>query len=102
MAGSMVSTQINKFWKASVGVDLERNITTTLLRKMMATTVHHNAPELRQPVADLMNHDIKTARKEYFLVEKKKSVAETGARLRKKIRTHFQPEQKWIGHHRRC
>ena len=54
---------------------MERMITATLLRKMAATTVHVNAPDLRltdllTSVADLMNHDINTAKKEYFLIEK--------------------------------
>ena len=89
MATSMISTQLNKFWKAGINTDMERRITTTLLRKMAATTVHEHAPELRQSVADLMNHDIKTAKKEYFLIEKKKSVAATGAKLRELIRTDF-------------
>ena len=56
---------------------------------MTTTTIHENAPELGQSVANLMNHDLKTAKKEYFLLEKKKSVAATGAKIRKIIRTDF-------------
>ena len=66
-------------------MDVERRV-TTLLRKMAATTVHEHAPELRQSVSDLMNHDIKTTKKESFLIEKKNSVAATAAKLRELIR----------------
>ena len=89
MATSMIGTQLNRFWKIAVNIDIERRITSTLIRKMTTTAVHENAGDLRQSVADLMNHDLKTAEKEYFLVQKKKSVAATAARLRDIIRTAF-------------
>lgn len=53
------------------------------------TAVHENVPELRDSLANLMNHDVKTARKEYFLQEKTKSMASTEAGVRDITRTNF-------------
>ena len=89
MASSMVGTQLNSFWKNSVNIDMQRRITSTIIRKMTTTAVHKNARDMRQSLANLMNHDLKTAEREYFLVEKKKSVAATTARLREVVRTDF-------------
>ena len=94
MDTSLVCSAFNTFWKNCLNLDMERRITTTLCRKMTVTTVHQNAPDLRQDTANLMNHDLKTAQKEYFLLEKKKSVAATGARIRSLIRTDFNSDSK--------
>ena len=89
MATSMVSTQLNTFWKNGVDVDFERRICATLIRKMSTTVVHANEPSLKVPLAQLINHDVRTAEREYFLQEKKKCVAGTSARLRQAIRTDY-------------
>ena len=86
MATSMVSTQLNKFWQCGINVNFEHRITTTLLRKMSTTAVHEHEPELGISLSNLMNRDIKTARKEYFLKDKKKTVAATSIRLQEIIR----------------
>ena len=90
MATSMVSTQLNTFWRNAVNIDLRGRITATLLRKMTTTAVHSNAPELKRSLANLMNHDVRTAEREYFLQEKKKTVAATSSQLRKIIRTDYE------------
>ena len=72
MDTSLVCTAFNTFRKNCFNLDMERRVTTTLCRKMTVTTVHQNVPDLRQDTANLMNHDLKTAQKEYFLLEKKK------------------------------
>ena len=69
---SLVCTVYNTFYKNCLNLDIERRVTTTLCRKITVTTVHQNVPDLRQDTANLMNHDLKTAQKEYFLLEKKK------------------------------
>ena len=92
MATSMVSTQLSTFWKKAIGVDLERRVCPTLLRKMATTVVHGNEPSIKGKLAQLMNHDVRTAEKEYFLQEKKKIVAETSSRLRDAIRTSYESD----------
>lgn len=89
MDSSMVTTQLNTFWKNALGIDLERRICATLIRKMSTTVVHGNEPDLKLNLANLMNHDVRTAEREYFLQEKKKTVADTSARLRTALRTDY-------------
>ena len=86
MDSTMVTTQLNQFWKIAVNKDLSRAINPTLIRKMTTTTVHEQEPSRKREVATIMNHDIRTAEKNYFLQEKKKSVSETGAFVRSIIR----------------
>ena len=85
----MVTTQLNNFWKNALNIDLERSVSATLIRKMYATVVHANVPELKVKLANLMNHDVRTGEWEYFLPEKKKTVVETSARLRTALRTDY-------------
>ena len=82
MASSMVSGQLNTFWKTAVSIDLDQRVTATLLRKMTTTAVHSNAPVLKTPLANLKNHDVRTAECEYFLQEQKKTVAATSSQIR--------------------
>ena len=89
MDSSMVTTQLNNFWKNALNIDLERSVSATLIRKMYATVAHSNVPELKVKLANLMNHDVRTAEQEYFLPEKKKTVVETSARLRTALRTDY-------------
>ena len=89
MDSSMVTTQLNSFWKNALNIDLERSVSATLIRKMSATVVHANVPELKVKLANLMNHDVRTSEREYFFQEKKKTVVETSARLRTALRTDY-------------
>ena len=86
MDSTMVTTKLNQFWKIAVNKDLSRAINPTLIRKMTTTTVHEQEPSRKREVATIMNHDIRTVEKNYFLQEKKKSVSETGAFVRSIIR----------------
>ena len=53
---------------------------------MTTTAIHEHEPQLGMPLAHLMNHHLKTAKKEYFLKEKKKTVSSTSSRLQEIIR----------------
>ena len=46
---------------------------------MTTTAVHEKAPAQKRSVATIMNHDVRTAERDYLLQEKKKKVAATGA-----------------------
>ena len=86
MAPSMITAQMNAFWKAALGVDMEKRLTATIVRKMTTTAVHENAPSLKKDLANLMNHNVRTAEQSYFLQEKKKGVTATSAQVREIIR----------------
>ena len=89
MAVSMVAQQLNMFWKHSTLQNLEHRMTANRLRKMTVSVVHTNAPELKKPLANLMNHDVRTAEKKYLLEDKKRKVADTCAKVRELVRTDF-------------
>lgn len=88
MAPSMISTQMNNFWK-SAGFDMSKKLNATIIRKLTTTAVHKNEPGLKKDLANLMNHDVRTAESDYYLQEKKKSVAQTSAKVQGIIRTNF-------------
>lgn len=46
---------------------------------MTTTAVHEKVPAQKRSVATIMNHDVRTAERDYLLQEKKKKVAATGA-----------------------
>ena len=48
MGSTMVTTQLNQFWKIAVNKDLSRAINPTLIRKMMTTTVHEKEPSRKR------------------------------------------------------
>ena len=53
---------------------------------MTTTAAHEREPTQKRSVATIINHDIRTAEIDYFLQEKKKKVATTGAFVREMIR----------------
>ena len=77
MAASMITQQMNCFWKTALGIDMEKRLTANIVRKMTTTAVHQSNPELKNDLANLMNHDVRTAEANYFLQEKKKGIAVT-------------------------
>ena len=80
MGPNMVTTQLNQFRKKTTNKDLHcRIINPILIRKMTTTAVHEKAPAQKRSVATIMNHDVRTAERDYLLQEKKKKVAATGA-----------------------
>ena len=70
MQSGGVSKQINSIWKRS-GVygdntPPKRNLCTNIIRKSVTTLVHdHEDERIQQPVADLLAHDLNTAKKIY-------------------------------------
>ena len=65
----MVVSQMNLFWNAATNNDLSRAINPTLVRKMATTLVHEKEPDEKKEKAVIMNHDVQTAKKNYFLLE---------------------------------
>ena len=90
---SMESSQINKaiksVWKKA---GMKGSPSSTLLRKSAVSTVHTNSEsnEARGNLADLMAHNVDTARKYYRLQEKSKSSVEASKHLRNVMRVQAQ------------
>ena len=82
MASSMATSQMNLFWKAATNSNLSSSINPTLVRKMATTLVHEKEPDKKELVV-IMNHDVRTAEKNYFLLEKK------NPKRRAKNRRHY-------------
>ena len=55
MDSTMVTTQLNQFWKIAVNKDLSRAVNPSLIRKMTTTTVHEKKPSRKREVAK--NHE---------------------------------------------
>jgi len=90
MSSSMVTAQLNSFWNRAVGKTEQRSrFNATLVRKSCVTKVHSTNPELKNDLANLMCHSIKTASKTYYLQEKSKNASQTSSQLRSLLR---QPE----------
>lgn len=86
MDPSMVTTQLNKFWHSATNISMVGRISSTLLHKISTAAVHGHAPDFKKPLSNLMNHDLKTAEKQYFLQPKKKTVTQTSKILQQVIR----------------
>ena len=86
---TMESSQINKaiksIWKKA---GMEGSPSSTLFRKSAVSKVHTNSEsnEARGNLADLMAHNVDTARKYYRLQEKSKSSVQTSKHLRNVMR----------------
>ena len=86
---TMESSQINKaiksIWKKA---GMERSPSSTLFRKSAVSEVHTNneSNEARGNLADLMAHNLETARKYYRLQEKSKSSVQASRNLRQAMR----------------
>ena len=89
MAVSMISAQLSSFWKQAIGTDLKTRVTSNVIRKMATTAIHQNKPELKRDLANMMNHDIRTAEKDYFLQDKQIRVASTSVELKQVLRENF-------------
>ena len=85
----MVSSQINKamksVWKKA---DVEGAPSSTLFRKSAVSNIHscNDSNEARENLADLMAHNISTAKKYYRLQEKSKSSVLASKQLRQVMR----------------
>jgi len=74
----MVTAQLNSFWNKAVGKTEARNrFNATLVRKSCVTKVHNSNPNLKNNLANLVCHSVKTASKTYYLQEKSKNASET-------------------------
>ena len=85
LASGAVSRQINSIWKRSgvygENIPPKRNISSTIIRKSATTLVHDKfTEESQQPVADLLAHNLSTAKKYYRLKDRLKQ-AITGTRV---------------------
>ena len=83
MESGAVSRQINSIWVRS-GVygdnaPPKKNICTTVIRKSVTTLVHDKFEHNAQPVADLLAHDLQTAKKIYRVKNREKQ-AVSGSR----------------------
>ena len=90
-----VSKQINAIWKRS-GVYGEKrppkkNVSTTVIRKLVTTLVHENHMEKAQPVADLLAHDVHTAKKSYRVRNRQKQAIAGSAAIQEAFQIK-QPE----------
>ena len=100
-AEAMVSSQINKaiksVWKKA---GMNGSPSSTLFRKSAVSKVHttSHSNEAQENLADLMAHNIETARKFYRLQEKSKSSVKASRQLRSVMRGEVQetPVQKKI------
>ena len=77
MESGAVSTQINTIWKR-LGVygnnmPPKRNVCTNIFRKSITTMIHdQDNEEIREPVAGLMAHSVKTASMIYRMRDQEK------------------------------
>ena len=65
---------------------MEGNVSATAIRKAAVTLVHEKESNMAEDLANLMAHNVSTAKKHYRLVEKKKVAAKTSQKLAKMIR----------------
>ena len=73
MSTSMVLAQLNSFWGKTVDHTKEKpRISATLVRKLVASKVRTQKPELGINLTDLMCHSEDTAKRSYFFQEKNK------------------------------
>ena len=78
MDSTMVTPQLNKFWKITVNKDFSRAINGTLICKMITMTVHEKEPSRKREVVTIINYDVQTAHKFFYKTKGKVSVVKTG------------------------
>ena len=76
MSSSMISTQLDSFWQKAMDKPFVR-VNATSFRKAVVSEVHGHQPNLKDQLADLMNHDPKTAKNFYRIYEKSGNAATT-------------------------
>ena len=84
MSSGQISNAMNSVWRKA---GQSGNVSATGIRKAAVSIVHTTKDKLAGNLADMMAHDITTARKHYRLVKKKKVAAETSQEWSKLIRT---------------
>ena len=91
LASSQISKSMKSVWKKAK-IDGDRS--STILRKSAVSKVHNvaSSSEEHNDLANLMAHDVATARKYYRLQEKAKSSVKASRKLRTVMRE--QPQQK--------
>ena len=76
MESGAVSKQINSIWKRSgvygENVPPKKNICTTVIRKSVTTLVHDQQEKDIQPLADLLAHNLQTAKNVYRMRNREK------------------------------
>ena len=71
MDSTMVTPQLNKFWKITVNKDFSRAINGTLICNMTTMTVHEKEPSRKREVVTIINYDVQTAQT-FFIRQKEK------------------------------
>ena len=84
MTSGQISSAMKSVWNKA---GLSGNVSATGIRKAAVSLVHSSRDEMAGNLADMMSHDISTARKHYRLVQKKKVAAKTSQEWSKMIRT---------------
>ena len=92
MASSQINKAIKSIWKKA---ELEGSPNSTLFRKSAVSSVHssNKSNETREQLADLMAHNISTAKKYYRLKEKSKSSVLASKQLRQVMRQDANDER---------
>ena len=80
MSSSMVSAQLNSFWKNATDKVLVR-VHAASFRKAAVSAVHEIHGHLKKDIADLVGHNHKTAEKIYLIRKKEKTAAKTSEAL---------------------
>ena len=87
MTSNMITMQMNSMWKRIFGKtggneqDLAR-ITPTIIRKFTETSVLSDHKEFSQDAANHLCHSQETAKKCYYIVDKKRKAAETSQKIK--------------------